>query len=539
MNTSLLHADNTAPANRVVQSVGSTDVDNSKSLINSDEAVPIGEHMRCTDCMVDIDEDDVKVIYPDSENDPVRIIPCNANNMRDVNTSDDTSKNEPKYFKNMNGSDTDNDVEGASTGNAVQRTIDHRCQANDGDGCYLASTDHRKIVSQYFGRNKRCTQLLADRLWLVWCRKHYQQRRYNLQQEGTWHLKKLELIRLQIQQFQDLTDIDGWHITLHKTEQILLDRENAAAATPGAEHPGSPVWERFLEPLLGCNKTYEQLYAVLHVIEAEFQTTAFLARDNKNKDMPAIEFLPSFPKQIANKPMARPKNRAFIPHVKAKGKPLTSDSASQTVAPEFIDRTATLDITPTIDRVPLSPLPRCKRKASSPIPPEEVSSKHVSYSSSGQTDTSPSFTVTDLSSHRKHQTSSPSPLTNLVAEHPTKRRRLMRGIDRAATLDITATIDTVPVSPSPHCERKASSPMPPQEASSRHVSPFSSSRPDTAPSVAAADAVLSSLSSHRKRRLPSPSPLTDLVAERPTKRRRLMRGIRPKMVYTRTEETEE
>ena len=446
MTPSILHADNTAPANRAVQGVGSTDVDNSKSLINIDEAVPIGEDMRCTNCMVavsekqlnvvlthDVEEHNIKVIDPDSENDPVRVVPCNANNMREINTSDDTSKDEPKYFKNMKCSDTDNDLKGASTGNAVQRTIDHRCQANDGDGCSLASTDHRKIVSQYFGRNKRCTQLLADRLWLVWCRKHYQQRRYNLQQEGTWHLKKLELIRIQIKRFQDLTDIVCWDITLHKTEQIRLDKENAAAAVPGAKLPASPVWERFLEPYLGCNKTYEQLYAVLRVIEAEFQTTAFLARDNKDKDMPAIEFLPSFPKRIANKPVARPKNRAFIPHVKAKGKPLTFDSASQTVTPEFIDRTATLDINATMDTVPLSPSSQREPKASSPMPLEQTSNKHVSYFSNTRPDASPSFGATDavsawLSSHRKRQASSPSPLTNLVSEHTNKRRRLVRGI---------------------------------------------------------------------------------------------------------------
>ena len=353
--------------------------------------------------------------------------------MQDINTSDGATKNELKHSKSTNSDDTDNDVEETRTGNTVQRTIDPRCQANDGDGCYLASTDHRKIVSQYFGRNKRCTQLLADRLWIVWCRKHYQQRRYNLQQEGTWHLKKLELIRIQVKQFQDFSDIVCWGITLHKTEQILLDRENAAAVIPGANPPASPVWERFLEPYLGRNKTYEQLYAVLRVIEAEFQTTAFLARENKDKDMPAIEFLPSFPERIADKPVARPKNRAFIPHVKTKGRPVTSDSASQTVTPEIIDSTATLDITPTVDTVPVSSSSQCERKASSPMPPEEDSNKHIGYFSSSRTDASPSFATTDavsswLSSYRKRQASSPSPLTNLGPEHHNKRRRLMRGI---------------------------------------------------------------------------------------------------------------
>ena len=446
MTTSNLHADNTAPANRGVQGVGSTDVDNSKRIININKAGPIGEDTKYSNCILDIyekqlnatinhdvDEHDVKNIDLDSEDDPVRVILCKANNMKEINTSDGTSKSEPEHFKNTRGCDIDNDVEVAHTGHAVQRTIDSRCQANDGDGCYLASTDHRKIVSQYFGRNKRCTQLLADRLWLVWCRKHYQQRRYNLQQEGTWHLKKLELIRLQVKQFQDLTDIVCWDITLHKTEQVLLARENAAAEVPGANPPASPVWERFLEPYLGGNKTYEQLYAVLRVIEAEFQTTAFLARDNKDKDMPAIEFLPSFPKRIANKPVARPKNRAFIPHVKAKGKPFTSDSASQTVTPELINRTTTLDITPTIDTVPVSPSSQCEHKASSPMPLEQASKKYMSYFSSSRPDASPSSGATDavsawLSLHRKRQASSPSPLTNIVSEHANKRRRLMRGI---------------------------------------------------------------------------------------------------------------
>ena len=45
---------------------------------------------------------------------------------------------------------------------------------------------------------------------------------------------------------------------------------------------------------------------MLRGIEAEFQTTAFAVRDNKNKNMPAVEFLPIFPKGTANKPKAEP-----------------------------------------------------------------------------------------------------------------------------------------------------------------------------------------------------------------------------------------
>ena len=45
---------------------------------------------------------------------------------------------------------------------------------------------------------------------------------------------------------------------------------------------------------------------MLRGIEAEFQTTAFAARANKNKDMPTVEFLPVFPRGTANKPKAEP-----------------------------------------------------------------------------------------------------------------------------------------------------------------------------------------------------------------------------------------
>ena len=303
-----------------------------------------------------------------------------------INTPRGSSNEERKHLEITKGGDIDSEVEGAHSENDVQRMIDTICQANDGDGCYLESEDHRKVVSQYFGRNKRCTQLLADDLWLVWCRKHYQQRRYNLQQEGVWHLKKLELVRHQIERFKDIKEIAGWDIALHKTEQIRLDKENAAAAIPGAKPPASPVWERFLEPYLGFNKSFAELDVVLRVIEAEFQTTAFVERNNKAKEMPAIEFLPIFPKGAAVKPLAKRKNRALVPHVKTKGKTLVSPSVSRTVTPDFNDKTATSTILQTVDKMPVS-----------------------------------------LSSHRKRRASSPTRL-NLSSGNPNKRRRLVQGI---------------------------------------------------------------------------------------------------------------
>ena len=353
--------------------------------------------------------------------------------MKAINTSRGSSNDERKHLEITKGGDADSEVEGAHSENDVQRTIDTHCQANDGDGCYLESGDHRKVVSQYFGRNKRCTQLLTDDLWLVWCRKHYQQRRYNLQQEGIWHLKKLELVRQQIERFKDIEEIAGWDIALHKTEQIRLNKENTAAVIPRTEPPVSPVWERFLEPYLGFNKSYAELDVVLRVIEAEFQTTAFVARNNKAKEMPAIEFLPIFPKGTAGKPLVKRKNRALVPHVKTKGKSLISDSVSRTVTPEFNEKSATPTIIQTVDKVPVSLSSPCKLQASSPMTLDEDSWKRTVRFSSSRPDPLPSNSAADavftsLSSHRKRQASSPTRLNNPVSAYPNKRRRLVQGI---------------------------------------------------------------------------------------------------------------
>ena len=51
--------------------------------------------------------------------------------------------------------------------------------------------------------------------------------------------------------------------------------------------------------------------------------------------MPAIDFLPIFPKGTANKPLTRPKNKTLIPHVKAKGESPTSNSASRATNTRF------------------------------------------------------------------------------------------------------------------------------------------------------------------------------------------------------------
>ena len=81
--------------------------------------------------------------------------------------------------------------------------------------------------------------------------------------------------------------------------------------------------------------------------------------------MPAIEFLPIFPKGAAGRLLAKRKNRALVPHVKTKGKIFISNSVSRIVTSEFNDKTATSTIIQTVDKVPVSLSSHRKRQTSS------------------------------------------------------------------------------------------------------------------------------------------------------------------------------
>lgn len=200
----------------------------------------------------------------------------------------------------------------------AQLEIDPICQAKT--PCVAGSGDHRKTVSHIFGRNKACTRRIPDDCWVKWCRKHYQRYTYRCPQNSVWHKKQLELVRKQLDRFEEGTNISSWNVALRKKEQAKLDEENAAIAAglislaPRDPAPGSntttsitpsnttapkpapsQVWERFLVPHLGLNKSYTEVREVCDIIGTEFSTPAFKARGNKAKVFPGLEFLPVFP----------------------------------------------------------------------------------------------------------------------------------------------------------------------------------------------------------------------------------------------------
>lgn len=121
---------------------------------------------------------------------------------------------------------------GEDSSNDTLPVVDPLCKAQP--NCVAQSGDHRKVVSHVFGRNKRCTRKLPDNAWIMWCRKHYQRKRYRAEDDGIWHIRQLALVREQLDEFERLANVESWHVVLRKGEQALLDAENARlAATVG------------------------------------------------------------------------------------------------------------------------------------------------------------------------------------------------------------------------------------------------------------------------------------------------------------------
>ncbi|KAI0838591.1 hypothetical protein F5Y06DRAFT_38376 [Hypoxylon sp. FL0890] len=85
----------------------------------------------------------------------------------------------------------------------------------------------RKAISHIFGRNKTCTRNIPSRVWVHFCRKHYQRSRYRNAQE--WARVQCDLVQKQIRRVQDWSDenkrtgqpgiVQEWSLSMRKREQ--------------------------------------------------------------------------------------------------------------------------------------------------------------------------------------------------------------------------------------------------------------------------------------------------------------------------------
>ena len=153
---------------------------------------------------------------------------------------------------------------------------DKECQAKR--PCLLRESEFRKVISQFFGRNRTCTREIPEDYWILWCRRHYQRNRYIDRKLGVWHKTQLQKIRDQLDIFETIDRNLQWQITVSK--KTLEEMKE----TP-------PCWEIFLCPYFGHNKTFTDVRHVLDIIDCEFTKRQFIGRRPKDKEFPRIRFL--------------------------------------------------------------------------------------------------------------------------------------------------------------------------------------------------------------------------------------------------------
>lgn len=172
------------------------------------------------------------------------------------------------------------------------------------DNCDTGSQP-RKAISHIFGRNKLCTRMIPQHVWVHFCRKHYQRSRYRNAQE--YSKLQCELVQKQVQRVQAWSDankqagnsgvVQDWSLSVRKREQKRLDDQvsstkkrrfrddseeddNDAAVLNGT---AVPSWL-----LSKCNSGYStaQIEEIVAQLKSEMD-------EGKLAQIPDIEILPN------------------------------------------------------------------------------------------------------------------------------------------------------------------------------------------------------------------------------------------------------
>lgn len=110
-----------------------------------------------------------------------------------------------------------------------------RCEFSEGP-CATGGENLRKVISHIFGRNKSCTKLCPDHVWVHYCRKHYQRARYRA---SLWPFTQCDLLMDSLGRMQSWGGIESFELVLRKREtkrtQGTNDAAAAAAATTAAD----------------------------------------------------------------------------------------------------------------------------------------------------------------------------------------------------------------------------------------------------------------------------------------------------------------
>ncbi len=166
----------------------------------------------------------------------------------------------------------------------------------------------RKAISHIFGRNKICTRMIPQCIWVHYCRKHYQRSRYRNSQE--YAKLQCELVLMQIQRVQQWSDdnkrkgdtavVQDWTLSMRKREQnrvrdkskkrLHSDRSDDEEDDHNLDHAvltgtAVPGW---LRKQCGDGYSTDEITSIVRRIQEEVNS-------GKLNQIPDIEILPNIP----------------------------------------------------------------------------------------------------------------------------------------------------------------------------------------------------------------------------------------------------
>ena len=136
------------------------------------------------------------------------------------------------------------------------------------DDCGLESPD-RRVISHFFGRNKKETRAIPDECWVCYCRQHYQRARYR-QLPKNFAQTQMRLVRETVEKLEQWGGVMEWRTAIRKRNAEIIAQEDAAAAQAAKNQlpePEKTCRERVLLPYVGKHKSFNDVYAVITVVE--------------------------------------------------------------------------------------------------------------------------------------------------------------------------------------------------------------------------------------------------------------------------------
>ena len=132
------------------------------------------------------------------------------------------------------------------------------------DNCQLESPD-RRVISHFFGRNKRETRAIPGECWVTYCRQHYQRCRYRMYARDFATLQ-MGLVLQTVQKLEAWGGVQDWQIAIRKRQVEAIRDEDAEMGTRGGSIPNG-CRERVLLPFLGDHKNFQDVYAVIRAVD--------------------------------------------------------------------------------------------------------------------------------------------------------------------------------------------------------------------------------------------------------------------------------